>query len=120
MEHKKVFVVEDNFDIGYILNTFLDEEGFKTSVFTTISDFYKVYEKELPDIFLLDVSLPDGNGIELCRKLKHESRSLNIPIIIMSAHAPNEKLALEDCADGYISKPFDLDAVLQNIKNILN
>lgn len=61
-----VFVVEDNEDIGYILEYYLGEEGFDVHLFPTISAFKEVFPAVMPKFFLLDVMLPDGNGIALC------------------------------------------------------
>jgi len=66
------------------------------------------------------VMLPDGNGIVLCNEIKENQRSAHLPVLVMSAHSPAEKLAKETCADGFITKPFDLDQVLDEIKKWLN
>lgn len=116
---KNIFIVEDNYDIGYILNLFLEEEGFNVSLFPTIAEFKKDYKQSLPDLFLLDVMLPDGNGIELCNEIKQNQRSSHLPILVMSAHSPAEKMSKETCADGFITKPFDLNGLLQEIKKHL-
>jgi two-component system phosphate regulon response regulator PhoB len=112
---KNIFIVEDNHDIGFILDCFLQEEGFNVSLFSTIADFKASYKQQLPDLFLLDVMLPDGNGLELCNELKDNNRSAHLPVLVMSAHSPAEKMSLETCADGFITKPFDLNQVLHEI-----
>jgi two-component system phosphate regulon response regulator PhoB len=113
---KKIFIVEDNEDIGFILDCFLQEEGFGVSLFPTIAQFRLDFNKALPDLFLLDVMLPDGDGLALCNELKQNHRSAHLPILVMSAHSTARKLSLETCADGFITKPFDLNQVLHEIK----
>ena len=64
--------------------------------------------------------LPDGNGIDLCKNLKLSEKTVNIPVIIMSAHAGSQSVLEEACADDFINKPFDLDNFLTRVKKILN
>lgn len=112
---KTIYIVEDNTDIGYILSYFLDEEGFNVNLFETIADFHAAINHKLPDLCLLDVMLPDGDGIQLCDQIKHNHRSANVPVLIMSAHAPARLISKHSCANGFIEKPFDLDVVLDRI-----
>ena len=117
---RTIFILEDNEDIGFILDYFLTEEGFSVKLFTSLTDFHFTFRHELPDLFLLDVMLPDGDGLKLCREIKNNKRSQMIPIVMMSAHSPSEVLANEACADGFILKPFDLPEVSVKIQNFLN
>lgn len=115
-----VFIVEDNEDIGYILQYFLEEEGFEVFLFPNVSAFKIALKHQKPDVFLLDVMLPDGNGIDLCKELKQNADVENIPILIMSAHAPAEKITQESMADGFIKKPFDLDTLHARLNELLS
>lgn len=118
--HKQpsIYVVEDNEDIGFVLEYFLSEEGFQVKIMTTAEEFKKTVKETLPDVFLLDVMLPDGNGIELCQQIKNESRSKSLPVIMMSAHS--DLKASQSCnAEEFIHKPFDLSNLLQKIKQHL-
>ena len=63
---------------------------------------------KLPDAFILDVMLPDGNGIDVCRKLKEDQRTLHIPVVMMSANYTSGQMAEFCNADEFISKPFDI------------
>src|SRR5690606_22634863 len=84
---KSIFVIEDNEDIGFILNYFLTEEGFRVRLFASAEDFTNAFKYEVPDIFLVDVMLPDGDGISLCNLIKRDSRSAGVPVLMMSAHS---------------------------------
>ena len=85
---------------------------------TTAADFRIALDEDLPDVFLLDVMLPDGNGIELCHLIKNEARSKKLPVIIMSAHSDiTESQACH--AEEFISKPFDLSNLLSKIRQHL-
>ena len=73
----------------------------------------------MPDLFLLDVMLPDGNGAEICEDLKTDIFTKHIPIIVMSAQNNSEQKAIAAFANDYISKPFDIDDVLERINKQL-
>ncbi|MDR6784624.1 response regulator [Pedobacter africanus] len=113
-----IYIVEDNSDIGFILELFLNEEGFEVKVLTTAQDFIMALKYGLPDLFLMDVKLPDGNGIDLCHQLKNDPRSERLPILMMSAHA-NEDVARSCEAEEFLQKPFDLNLLLHKIKQYL-
>lgn len=106
-----VFIVEDNEDIGFILDSYLSQEGFKVSLFPSVSAFKAVYPNELPDIFLLDVMLPDGDGITLCNEIKANAKTSKLPVVIMSAHSHPTQIAAKSKADSFIKKPFDLETI---------
>lgn len=72
-----------------------------------------------PDLYLFDVNLPDGSGVELCNQIKKDTESEDIPVIIMSAHANLKTMADECQPDELISKPFDLDSLLCSIKSVI-
>ncbi|WP_316813096.1 response regulator transcription factor [Pedobacter heparinus] len=113
-----IFIIEDNEDIGFILDYFLNEEGFSVKLFPTVMAFSNAFRSSIPDLFLIDVMLPDGNGIELCDEIKKDFRSANIPVLIMSANA--DKPSIEACeAEEFIPKPFDLQFLLDKIKTHL-
>ncbi|KQT35638.1 hypothetical protein ASG22_01030 [Chryseobacterium sp. Leaf405] len=114
----KLFIVEDNEDIRYILKCYLEDEGFNISVFENVKTFRAMLHSNLPNIILLDVMLPDGNGLDLCNELKADSQLSNIPIIIMSAHLQLDK-SHPIAANGFVKKPFDLEELSLTIKNHL-
>lgn len=111
--------MEDNKDIGYILQYFLTDEGFEVSLFETVSDFNSGLSKKIPDLFLLDVMLPDGDGLLICDEIKHKPESMNKPVLIMSAHSKPDLLKKGSCADEFIPKPFDIFLILNRINNFL-
>jgi len=117
---KCIHLVEDDEDIRFIVEYVLMEEGYEVESFGTASKFYQKEPDDQADLVILDVMLPDGNGIEICRKLKAEPATAHIPIIIMSAHAAEKSILEEACADGFISKPFDLTDLLKKVKVLLN
>ncbi|WP_222536899.1 response regulator transcription factor [Pedobacter polysacchareus] len=117
-QRPEIYVVEDNQDIGFILEYVLTEEGFQVKLLSSAAEFTKAFHLALPDIFLLDVMLPDGSGIELCDQIKKDIRSKQLPVLIMSANA--DITAVQTChADEFIPKPFDLTYLIDKIKHHL-
>jgi len=116
---KRIYLVEDDEDIRFIVEYILLDSGYTVKSFATATEFDAGILIEYPDMILLDVMLPDGNGINICRGLKADVKTSKIPIIIMSAHAAEKSVLEEACADDFISKPFDLDDLLRHVKNIL-
>lgn len=113
-----IFVIEDNPDIGFILEYYLNEEGFEVKLFPTALSFQRAFKHEMPDIILLDVMLPDGNGLELCEQIKLNPKTSSLPVLIMSAHASIADS--EDCpAEEFIPKPFDLSYLVKKIRKYL-
>jgi len=120
MSKSDIYIIEDNEDIGYVLTYFLQDEGYNVSLFPTVADFNMAFEKSYPDLFLIDVMLPDGNGINVCTYIKNDTRTGQIPVILMSAHAPAEFMSRESCANAFLNKPFDLQVLLDTIKEHLS
>jgi two-component system phosphate regulon response regulator PhoB len=117
---KIIQVVEDDPDIRFILEYVLVDSGFILETFDSIKAFSNRHRKVDIDLILLDVQLPDGNGIELCNHLKTSELTRHIPVVIMSANASSSRAIIEGKADDFIAKPFDVDVFVARIHNILN
>ncbi|KQT18161.1 hypothetical protein ASG31_05355 [Chryseobacterium sp. Leaf404] len=116
---RKIYIVEDDDSIREILEIFLISEDFAVQSFETVKDFDQRNKEDKPDLYLFDVMLPDGSGIDLCTEIKTSRENAEIPVLIMSAHAQLKNFA-DDCQpDGFISKPFDIDHLLSQIKEII-
>lgn len=116
---KIIQIVEDDEDIRFILEFILSDSGFTLETFNCIEAFSSRQHTEPVDLFILDVRLPDGDGIELSRLLKNSELTSKIPVIIMSAHANRDFALKEGRADHFIAKPFDLEDLVGKIKNVL-
>jgi len=110
--NKIIHIVEDDEDIRYIISYILTDMGYEVKLSETVADFHAQMKVSEPDLILLDVMLPDGNGLELCLELKQETETSHIPVIIMSAHATEYEVLRRSCAEDFIAKPFDLDDLL--------
>lgn len=116
---RKIFLVEDDPGIRDTLEILLTTEGFVIQSFGTVAEFNNRDKTILPDLFLFDVMLPDGSGTDLCREIKSDKDSLDIPVIIMSAHADLRDICYECLPNDFIPKPFDIDDLLLRIGETL-
>ncbi|WP_158797461.1 response regulator transcription factor [Pedobacter sp. L105] len=116
---KQIYILEDDEDIRFIVSYILNEIGYEVTEAETLKQFHQQLETGLPDLMLLDIMLPDGNGLELCEELKKDPAISHIPIIMMSAHAAQEFVQEKACAQDFISKPFDLDNLTNMIRKYL-
>lgn len=114
----KILIVEDEKPIAELLEYGLTKQGFETESCRLLSDARKIVKHDRPDLVLLDLSLPDGDGLDFCRKI---APRMNMPIIILTARASqsDKLLGLEYGADDYITKPFDMQGVVLRIKSVL-
>ncbi len=112
---KKVLIVDDEPGICYILETVLNSSGYDVKTASTGASALTVAESNCPDVVLLDLGLPDMDGMEVLRRLREWA---SVPVIVVSARG-NESAkvaALENGADDYISKPFGTQELLARIR----
>lgn len=114
---KQIHVVEDDKDIRQVIEFILEEEGYQVKLFPDATSFHASITETIPDLYLLDVMLPDGNGLDLCREIRTINKIKDVPIIVMSAHASSDIIFNQCNANDFISKPFDLTDILLRIKN---
>ncbi|NPA13292.1 MAG: response regulator transcription factor [Aquificae bacterium] len=116
-----VYVVEDDEDISYLLAFNLKKEGFQVKPFLSSVEALKSLETTKPDIILLDIMLPDIDGLEFCKLVKSNPETEDIPIIMITAKGTeiDKIVGLELGADDYITKPFSIKEVIARIKAIL-
>ncbi|HVF08573.1 MAG TPA: response regulator transcription factor, partial [Actinomycetota bacterium] len=113
----RVLVVEDEAAISEPLADHLAREGFDTEVAGTIDEARKAFGRAEPDLVLLDVMLPDGDGRDLCRELR---RSSDVPIVMLTARGEevDRIVGLELGADDYVVKPFSAGELVARIRAI--
>lgn len=112
--NKNICVLEDSEEIMELIHMIL-EQNYNVYGFTTVSRFMSGYAEINPDLCLLDVMLPDGNGLEVCNRLKNNRLSKNLPVIIMTANAGIQNMKESCLADDFIAKPFDIDDLISRI-----
>lgn len=118
MSKQNIFVVEDEIHIQQLIKYNLETNGFKVSVFETGEDLLAHCFENVPDLFILDIMLPGIDGLEVCRRLRQNNSTYNVPIIMLTAKSEefDKVLGLELGADDYITKPFSIRELLARIK----
>lgn len=115
---KHILLVEDNDTIIMSLKYSLEQENFKVISAQNVSEFNGKIDKNDIDLVLLDVSLPDGNGFEICKEIKSKK---DIPVIFLTAQDEETSvvLGLDLGADDYIVKPFRTRELISRINSVL-
>ncbi len=119
--HEKIAILEDDPDILKLLSLNLKEAGFKVRQFSRGGDFFEYILKEIPDLLILDLMLPDIDGLEICKKIREDSRTSQLPVIMLTAKGEetDKVIGLEIGADDYVTKPFSLRELIARIKALL-
>lgn len=115
---KHILLVEDNYTIIMGLKYSLEQENFKVISAQNVSEFNGKIDKNDIDLVLLDISLPDGNGFEICKEVKSKK---DIPVIFLTAQDEETSvvLGLDLGADDYIVKPFRTRELISRINSVL-
>jgi len=116
---KTILIADDDKAIVDSIGAILDLLGYEV---LKVPDGTSVIDavKALPDLILLDIQMPGHNGQTVCRQLKRQASTKDIPVIIVSASMDIKDKAREAGADDYLEKPFDMDVLQQKVFNLLN
>lgn len=119
---RTVLIVEDNEDNRIVYSTILRHHGFRVSEALDGEEGMAKALRELPDLILMDISIPLIDGWEVTQRLKHEHATSHIPVIALTAHAmPGDReRAMEVGCDGYLAKPCEPRAVLAEVNRLIN
>lgn len=113
--NKKILIADDDQGILDSVSLLLEEVGYEvktTSDGSTISDFSHF----TPDLLLLDIWMAGWNGSDICKELKADTNTKQIPIIIVSANKDGAVIAKDAGADDFIAKPFELDELISKVE----
>jgi two-component system phosphate regulon response regulator PhoB len=116
---KLIQIVEDNADISRLMQFILEDASYNVQTFENAKAFVNRPKKENVSLFILDVMLPDGNGIELSKSLTTDAFTFHIPVIIISAHSTGNIAMHEGKAAWFIQKPFELDSFVSKVNEII-
>jgi two-component system phosphate regulon response regulator PhoB len=121
MAREHVLIVEDEEEIQELVAYNLSREGFRTSVAGSGEDALKKVRAERFDLIVLDLMLPGMDGLDVCRTLKKEEKTMAIPVIMLTAKGEESDIVagLELGADDYIVKPFSPKILVARIKTVL-
>lgn len=114
----KILVVEDDAHIQTLLQTLLESVGFKVILAGSCSAAQVMHASYIPDLIILDLGLPDQDGIEFLKKLREES---SVPVIVLSARMEEDDkvAALDEGANDYVTKPFGSAELLARVRSAL-
>jgi DNA-binding response OmpR family regulator len=114
-------VVEDEADILHLVTLYLEKEGFRLYTAGTGVQALKLVKEERPDLIILDLMLPELDGLEVCKKIRMNADTAMIPILMLTAKAEESDtvIGLELGADDYVTKPFSPKALVARVKALL-
>src|SRR5262249_53088781 len=120
--NQRILIADDEPDIRLVLRTRLELEGFSVIEARDGAEAVRVAQTETPDLIVLDVMMPEMDGVEVCNRLRASFNTRNIPVIMLTARAGrDDKLSgLTQGANDYITKPFDLNELTQRVRNTLD
>ncbi len=121
MSKGRILVVEDDFDISNMLRIYFTGQQYEVQIAPRGGDALQMTRKQLPNLIILDIMLPDMNGYDVCRELRTTTRTSHIPIIFLTQkdERSDKITGLELGADDYITKPFDIEELKLRVQNAI-
>src|SRR6202451_1283172 len=116
-----IFAVEDDSDIARLVRHHLEASGYGVKTFAATAGVIAEAEKQAPALFLLDIMVPGGDGLELCRRIRQTTSLAMIPVIFLTAKVTESDrvIGLELGADDYIPKPFSPRELVARVRAVL-
>ncbi len=116
----KVLIVDDDSGIRKLLGRFLEREGFVTIEAENGLDGVEIAKKEQPDLIILDVMMPQMDGLTAARLIKFYKPLSDVPIVFLTAKDDEKEIELAEAsrAEAYITKPFDVRQVIEVVKSL--
>ncbi len=121
LKKRQVLVVEDEEEIVRLISFHLEKEGYAVLSAATGTEALNLAFEHLPDLIILDIMLPEMDGLEVCRRLRGSDQAASIPILILSARKEelDRVLGLEMGADDYMIKPFSVRELVARVRAML-
>lgn len=116
-----IYLVEDDDNIRKLVSYALFREGFNVKEFSSSLEFWKETEDNIPKLVLLDIMLPDEDGLSVLKRLREKSKTKNVPVIMLTAKGSefDKVTGLDMGADDYISKPFGMIELISRVRAVL-
>ena len=115
----KILIVEDEKQIAELLKYALEKENFEAAMANTGEEAFAKINSFRPELILLDLMLPDMDGLSICREVTNNHRDISVIIVSAKNDQIDKLIGLEYGADDYITKPFDIREVILRIKSVL-
>jgi two-component system phosphate regulon response regulator PhoB len=120
MVKKKILILDDDQDLLDVLSILLTESGYNIQTLTTGESIFEEIKKFHPDLVLMDVMLGGMDGRLICKRMKAETDTLNLPVILISgSYNLAQNLSEQGAPNDFMSKPFDLSLLVKKIENQL-
>ena len=116
---KKILLVDDELDLQRIAKIRVESFGYEVVALTTGEEVLEWLEKNIPDLILMDLVLPNIQGDEVCRRLKSNNKLKHIPVILYSSKGDISEEAKRACANDCMAKPFEAQDLLFKIKKLI-
>lgn len=121
MPQPYALIVEDDKDIARLIEFHLGKGGFRTQSAESGKDALAQVASDMPDVVLLDIMLPDVDGLTICHEIREDPKTADLPIVMVSARGEEEDIiaGLELGADDYIAKPFSPNLLLARVRAVM-
>ena len=116
-----IYLVEDDDSIRELVLYTLHTTGFEAEGFRNAADFWQALEKELPQLVLLDIMLPDEDGLHILKRLRAGAETADLPVMMLTAKSSeyDRVVGLDSGADDYLAKPFEMVELISRVKALL-
>ncbi len=116
---ENIYVLEDDDNIRKLVCYALTKEGYCVKGFPLPSEFYTAYEEQKPDLILLDIMLPEEDGISILKKIRHEDEDIYVIMMTAKDSEIDKVTGLDSGADDYIAKPFGITELVSRVRAVL-
>ena len=117
----QILIIEDQTPTSDLIREVLRQDGYEVQVVETAQKARACLERAMPELVILDRSLPDGDGLELCKELRAKPKSSNLPVLILTGKKTVEDkvVGLKGGADDYLTKPFNTEELIARVEALL-
>lgn len=116
---EKILVVDDERPVREVVALILERAGYEVVRATNGREAIEVAAKDNPQLIILDMRMPGLHGIDTCRELRSRQGSRGIPILVLTGYVENERAALDTGVDGFLTKPFRPEELIERVKVLL-